>query len=148
MINVSPHYLWWILSLVLIAGEVLAPGYFLLWVGLAAAAMGAALLVAPDLGLLAQAVLFGAFSFAFCYVYARWIRSALESRSAGSEKLNRRGDQLIGQRYQLIEAIANGRGKAAVGDGQWLVSGPDTPAGAIVEVVSVEGSSLLVKLAE
>jgi inner membrane protein len=52
---------------------------------------------------------------------------------------------MIGQRYELIEAIVNGRGKARVGDGQWLVNGPDLPLGAIVEVVAVDGSTLQVR---
>ena len=34
MWELSTHYLWWILALLLIAGEVMAPGYFLLWIGL------------------------------------------------------------------------------------------------------------------
>ena len=29
------HYWWWVLALLLIAGEVLAPGFFLLWIGIA-----------------------------------------------------------------------------------------------------------------
>jgi len=52
---------------------------------------------------------------------------------------------MIGQRYVLIEAIVNGRGKARVGDGQWLVTGPDLPAGAEVEVVGVDGALLKVR---
>lgn len=147
MWELSTHYLWWILALLLIASELLLPGYFLLWVGLAAAAMGAVLLVDPALGVLAQATLFGLLAFASCFGYARWLRPRLERRAPGGERLNRRAEQLIGQRYQLIEPIINGRGKAGVGDGQWLVSGPDLPLGATVEVVAVDGSTLRVRAA-
>ena len=38
MWQLAGHFLWWILALLLIAGELLVPGYFLLWIGLAAAA--------------------------------------------------------------------------------------------------------------
>ncbi|MEO5830429.1 MAG: NfeD family protein [Rhodanobacter sp.] len=147
MWELSTHYLWWILALLLIASELLLPGYFLLWIGLAAAAMGAVLLVDPALGVLAQATLFGLLAFASCFGYARWLRPRLERRAPGGERLNRRAEQLIGQRYQLIEPIINGRGKAGVGDGQWLVSGPDLPLGATVEVVAVDGSTLRVRAA-
>ncbi len=58
MWDISLHYLWWILALLLIAGEVLLPGYFMLWVGLAAAAMGVVLWLVPGLAWLTQAVLF------------------------------------------------------------------------------------------
>ena len=74
MWELSAHYLWWILALLLIAGEVLLPGYFMLWIGLAAAAMGVVLWAVPTLGLLAQAVLFALLAFAFCLGYARWLR--------------------------------------------------------------------------
>jgi membrane protein implicated in regulation of membrane protease activity len=139
------HYLWWILALALIAGEVMAPGYFLLCIGLAAAAMGVELWALPSLGLLAQAVLFAVLAFAFCFAYARWVRPRVERRAAGDERLNRRGEQLVGRRFELIEPIVNGRGKARVGDGQWLVSGPDLPLGATVEVVAVDGTTLQVR---
>ena len=143
----STHYLWWILALLLIGSEVLLPGYFLLWIGLAAAAMGVVLWAVPGLGLLAQAVLFGLLAFAFCVGYARWLRPKLERRQPGDERLNRRGDQMIGQRYELVEPIVNGRGKARVGDGQWLVNGPDLPLGSTVEVVAVDGTTLQVRAA-
>ena len=145
--SIATHYLWWILALLLIAGELLLPGYFLLWIGLAAAAMGVVLWVDPTLGLLAQAIGFGLLAFASCVGYARWLRPRLERRAPGGERLNRRAEQLIGQRYELIEPIVNGRGKARVGDGQWLVSGPDLPLGTTVEVVAVEGATLQVRAA-
>lgn len=147
MWELSTHYLWWILALLLIAGEVMLPGYFMLWIGLAAAAMGVVLWFAPALGVLPQAVLFALLAFAACVAYARWLRPRLERRAPGDERLNRRGEQMIGQRYELIEPIINGRGKARVGDGQWLVSGPDLPLGSTVEVVAVDGTMLQVRAA-
>jgi membrane protein implicated in regulation of membrane protease activity len=69
----------------------------------------------------------------------------LQKDEQGDGRLNRRAEQLIGGRYVLIEAIVNGRGKARVGDGQWLVSGPDLPEGSTVEVVAVEGTTLKVR---
>ena len=141
----SVHYLWWILALLLIAGEVLLPGYFLLWIGIAAAAMGVLVWLLPPLGLLLQAVLFALLAFAACVLYARLLRPRLERREPGSERLNRRGEQMIGQRYELVEPIVNGRGKARVGDGQWLVSGPDLPLGTTVEVLAVDGTTLQVR---
>ena len=50
--NLLASYGWWLLALVLIAAELLAPGYFLLWIGLAAGVMGlveAAAAFDPDL---------------------------------------------------------------------------------------------------
>lgn len=145
--QIATHYLWWILALLLIAGEVMMPGYFLLWIGIAAAAMGVLLWLVPGMGLLLQAVLFAMLALAACLAYARWLRPRIERRAPGSDRLNRRGEQMIGQRYELVEAIVNGRGKVRVGDGQWLVSGPDLPLGSTVEVVAVDGTTLKVRAA-
>ncbi|HEX7129850.1 MAG TPA: NfeD family protein [Rhodanobacteraceae bacterium] len=143
------HYLWWVLALVLIAGEVLLPGYFLLWIGIGAAAMGVITMFMPALGILPQAIGFVVLAFLACVLYWRWVRPRLEREAdADSALLNRRGARMIGQRYVLETAIVNGRGKARVGDGQWLVEGPDLPAGTTVEVVGVEGTALQVRAAE
>ena len=147
MWDLSAQYLWWILALLLIAGEVLLPGYFMLWIGLAAAAMGILLWLVPGMGLLLQAVLFAALALAACVLYARTLRPRIERSTPGSERLNRRAAQMIGQRYVLTEAIVNGRGKARVGDGEWLVAGPELPLGATVEVVAVDGTTLQVRAA-
>ncbi|HEX6613019.1 MAG TPA: NfeD family protein [Rhodanobacteraceae bacterium] len=144
--NFPLHYLWWVLALILIAGEVLFPGYFLLWIGIGAAAMGVITLFTPMLGVLPQAIGFVALAFVSCILYWRFVRPRLERGAAvDSVLLNRRGARMIGQRYVLETAIVNGRGKARVGDGQWLVEGPDLPSGTTVEVVGVEGTALKVR---
>jgi len=105
------------------------------------------LLMVPPLGLLIQAVLFALLAFAACVLYARVLRPKLDKSEPGSETLNRRGERMIGQRYELIEPIINGRGKARVGDGQWLVNGPDLPLGSLVEVTAIDGTTLQVRAA-
>jgi inner membrane protein len=144
MDQIALHYLWWIVALLLIGGEVLLPGYFMLWIGIAAAVMGAVTLVLPGLAALAQALVFVVLAFVSCFVYWKFVRPRLNRVPVGNERLNRRGEQLIGQRFPLCEAIVNGRGKAKVGDGMWLVTGPDLPLGATVEVIGIEGTTLRV----
>ena len=34
MTELALHYFWWIAALVLIGGEVILPGYFMLWIGI------------------------------------------------------------------------------------------------------------------
>ncbi|WP_233843445.1 NfeD family protein [Dyella sp. 2HG41-7] len=143
--SVAAHYLWWIVALVLIGIEVAMPGFFMLWIGIGAAATGLLTLFVPGLSLLAQAIAFVVLAFVSCAVYGYVLRPRFQQGQVGDGRLNRRGEQLIGGRYVLIEAISNGRGKARVGDGQWLVSGPDLPVGSTVEVVSVDGTTLNVR---
>jgi len=141
--NVTAHYGWWLLALVLIGAEMLLPGYFLLWIGFAAAAIGLILVVAPGLDLVWQLVLFVALALWSSYVYWRFVRRLLDAPS-DRPLLNRRAEQYVGRRYVLDTAIVNGQGKARVGDSVWLVEGPDLPAGATVEVVGVDGNTLRV----
>lgn len=142
---IAMHYLWWILALLLVAFELVMPGYFMLWIGVAAAATGVLMLAVPGLSLLWQAVAFALLSLLSCLAYWRWIRPRLQRVRGEAALLNRRGQQLVGQRYVLVEPIVNGRGKARVGDSVWLVSGADQPAGETVLVTAVEGSTLHVR---
>ncbi len=148
MEQVALHFWWWILALVLIALEVIMPGYFMLWIGIAAGVTGLVMLVAPGLSLLGQALVFAVLAFLSCAVYWYGLRPKLMRNEPGDALLNRRGEQKIGQRYVLAEAIVNGRGKARVGDSLWLVRGPDLPVGSMVEVVGVDGTTLLVRPSE
>jgi hypothetical protein len=143
--SLAVHHLWWLLALLLIALEVALPGYFLLWIGIGAGATGVLVWLLPGLSLLAQAVAFTVFALLACALYAYVLRPRLRRGDAAGERLNRRGEQLVGQRYVLIEPIVNGRGRARVGDGEWLVNGPDLPLGTNVEVVGVEGNTLKVR---
>ena len=145
---IALHYWWWILALMLIAVEVVLPGYFMLWIGIAAGVTGLVLLVVPGMSLIGQSLLFAVLAFLSCAAYWYLLRPKLMRNEPGDARLNRRGEQKIGQRYVLVEPIVNGRGKAQVGDGQWLVSGPDLPVGSMVEVVGVDGTTLLVKAVE
>ncbi|HWU52919.1 MAG TPA: NfeD family protein, partial [Tahibacter sp.] len=101
--------LWWIAALLLIVAEIMLPGFFLLWVGLAAAGVGLLLLLMPDLSLPVQAAVFAVLAFASCFGYWRLARERL--RETPAPTLNRRAEQLVGQRYVLVTAIENGRGK-------------------------------------
>lgn len=144
MDNLVTYYGWWLLALLLIGMEVIAPGYFMLWIGIAAGVMGIVSLIAPNLGAVAAAVLFAVLSIASCLVYWRFIRPLAERRD-DQPLLNRRGQRMVGRRVVVVEAIVNGRGKVKVGDGQWLAEGPDLPVGSEVEIVSVHGTTFTVR---
>lgn len=144
--NLAAHYGWWLIALVLVGAELMAPGFFLLWIGIAAAAMGLILVFMPDMPFILQAIIFATLSLISCFVYWRFVRRAMDEPS-DQPRLNRRAEQLIGRRYILESPIINGQGKARVGDSLWLVDGPELPAGVTIEVVGVEGSTLKVKTA-
>ena len=141
--NLVASYGWWLLALLLIAAELIAPGYFLLWIGIAAAIMGLVMFAVPGLAFLAQAVIFALLAVSVCFVYWKFIRPAAELRD-DQPLLNRKGDRMIGRRVIVVDAIINGRGKVKVGDSVWLVEGVDCPVGSTVQVVAVNGTTLRV----
>lgn len=144
--NLTANYGWWLLALVLIGTELMLPGFFMLWIGIAAAAMGVILVFLPELSFMLQAILFTLLALVSCFVYWRFVRHAIDAPT-DQPRLNRRAEQHIGRRYVLETAIVNGQGKARVGDSLWLVEGPELPVGTTVEVVGVDGSTLKVQRA-
>ncbi len=136
---------WWVVALLLVIVEMVAPGFFLLWIGLAAGVTGLVLFIVPSMGWEVQFVLFGVLALASVTGARYYVRR----NPIGTEDatLNRRGSQYIGHVFNLDEAIVNGVGKVRVGDGWWRAQGPDLPAGARVKVVGVDGNMLTVEKA-
>ena len=134
---------WAALALLLIAAETLAPGAFLLWMGLAAAAVFLGVLLVPGIPVLAQAAAFVVLSFVAIQVYRKWFRKA--ARQSDQPLLNRRAAQAIGRVTVLEQAIDRGRGRIRLDDAFWTVEGPDLPAGTPVRVIAVDGMVLKVQ---
>ena len=134
---------WFALGGVLGVLEILAPGFVLIWLGLAAILVGIVLLAWPDMPFGYQLLAYAGFSVLSLLVWFYWLRrSPVES---DKPTLNRRAEQLIGRRAPVVDAIVNGRGRIKLGDGTWSVTGPDLPAGHMVEIVGAEGALLEVK---
>ncbi len=134
---------WWALGGALGALEILAPGFVLIWLGLAAILVGMLLLAWPDLAFAYQLLAYAGFAVISVLVWFRWAkRRPVES---DKPRLNRRAEQLIGRRAPVTDAIVNGRGRIKLGDGSWAVRGPDLPAGHMVEIVGADGTLLEVE---
>ena len=134
---------WAVLALLLIAAETLAPGVFMLWLGLAAAVVFTLLLVVPGIPPIWQAIAFVLLAFVSIMVYVKFFRD--KERPSDQPLLNRRGEQLIGQVFTLEQAIVDGRGRMKIGDAFWTAEGEDLPQGARVRVVSANNMSLQVR---
>lgn len=136
---------WGALALLLFAAEALAPGAFMLWIGIGAAAVFVLVAVFADIPLLWQVVAFVVLSVLSIQCYRRWGKS--HARASDKPLLNRRAEQLVGRVVTLPQAIIDGQGRVSIDDASWQVSGPDLPAGVRVRVVTVQGSVLLVESA-
>ncbi|WP_315386654.1 NfeD family protein [uncultured Stenotrophomonas sp.] len=134
---------WGALALVLFAAEALAPGAFMLWIGIGAAAVFALVAVFADIPLLWQVVAFVLLSVVSIQCYRQWGRK--RARESDAPLLNRRAEQLVGRVVVLDQPIIAGLGRAKVDDAFWVVAGPDLPAGTPVRVVAVDGMTLKVQ---
>ncbi|TAM94643.1 MAG: NfeD family protein [Rhizobiaceae bacterium] len=137
---------WMVLGFVLLILEILVPGVFLLWIGIAAVLVGALTLQLSHVGFWvwqAQVLLFLLLSIISAYI-GRQIMARAGGRS-DQPLLNRRAEQLIGRTATLAEPIAEGRGRIRIGDTFWLVSGPDLPVGTRVRVTAVKDMELVVE---
>ena len=131
---------WWILGLMLGVVELLAPGTFFLWFGLAAGVTGLILLVLPGLDWHYQLLAFAVLAVAAVIAGRSVMRR--QNRRRAPNSLNRRGEQYVGRVFTVEQAIVNGRGSIRVDDSIWRAEGPDTATGESVRVVKA-GSSVL-----
>lgn len=132
---------WIILGLLGCAAEMLAPGVFLLPIGLAAVGAGAAT-EAAGLGWGGQVAVF--LGLVAVLVGAAVLR--MRRRPAPVDSVNAPAAGLIGQTCRAL-GFEGGEGRVSLGDGTWAarVADRSTPqAGAMLRVVGLDGTTLLV----
>lgn len=133
---------WIIAGAILLALELMVPGAFMMWLGLAAVLVGAILLLI-DWSWQAQCIAFAVFAVASVPL---WRRFARRVETPGEQPmLNRRIEAMVGRVYTLDKPIVDGVGVVKVGDTVWRVSGADQPAGSRVKVTRADGANLLVE---
>jgi membrane protein implicated in regulation of membrane protease activity len=137
---------WWILAALLAGIEILAPGFFFIWLGAAAALTGLIALVIPGMGWEIEALIFAVLAVASVIGWRSYVKKN-GGKNDPASTLNRRSEQLIGRTAVLSEPIQNGRGKARIDDTVWRVEGADMPAGTPIKVTGVDGAILKVEAA-
>ncbi len=127
---------WWILAVVLIIIEVLAPSFFALWIAIAAFFTGLLLYVIPDLAWEYQVFVFAILS---VLSIVAWRLYYVRNPIATDEPLlNRRGEQYIGRIITLKEPIEDGQGKVRIDDSTWKIEGPDCAVGTKIRIIGVD----------
>ena len=145
MFSTPGSWNWLILGLILMALELLAPGVFLFWLGLAALLVGV-VSFALQLSWQLQLLLFAGFAAAAVPLWRRLARRD-GGASLTNPFLNKRADALVGRVFTLEKPIVDGAGTVRIDDTVWRVAGPDAPAGSRVKVVQADGASLTVAVA-
>lgn len=137
---------WWIIGLILLGAEILMPGIFLLWIGLAAIVIGAISFALWEMAWWnwqVQLLVFAVLALLSAYIGHRFIRQ--RSQETDQPLLNRRMERLVGRTATLLDPIENGRGRIRLDDTAWVVSGPDLPAGTTVRISDVRDGDIHVE---
>jgi inner membrane protein len=143
MNGIEPGWLWLIGGVVLLIAEVIAPGFFLMFIGGAAIATGLIATAVP-LGLPLQLALFAILAVASARIGGR---RAYTSRYDYSPDpyLNDRAGRLLGKVVVVVEAVDSHGGRVQVGDSQWSARGGPAAIGERVRIVDIEGNCLKVE---
>lgn len=140
--GIDAHWLWALLGMVLLAAEMLVPGVFLLWFGLAALAT-AALVFAVDPSLPVQIVNFSFLALIFAYSAKRFL--ADRPIVSSDPLLNNKVGRMLGEVGVVSLALEGGSGRVRLGDSEWQAEGPELPVGERVKVTGNRGTVLLVE---
>lgn len=132
---------WFVLGLILLGLEILAPGTIFLWFGVSALVVGVVALVF-DLSWQILVALFLVLSLASLLI-GRNLMSRMASEK-GDPGLNQRGSRYIGREFTLTRPLSEGAGNLSIDDTIWRITGPDLPAGTKVRIDAIDGARLVV----
>ncbi|MBU8542202.1 MULTISPECIES: NfeD family protein [Roseomonadaceae] len=139
----EPGLIWILIGLVALGAELLLPGVYILWAGLAAVGTGLLILAMGDLG-------FGLDVAAFLALLALGIATSLLLRRfrRPAAEVNVPESGLAGRIATLVRG-SDGTLRVRLGDSEWPARLPPgilaPPIGASVRVVAVEGVVLVVR---
>ena len=142
MMDLHPGWIWAIGGLLLLIAEIVAPGFFLVFLGVAAIATGLFTLLF-DLSLAPQLVLFVIYTALAVMIGKRWY--AEPDHADQSIRLNNPSERMVGKSVTVIDPVDEHGGRVRVGDGEWSARGGPAAAGARVRVIAVDGNCLLVE---
>jgi inner membrane protein len=133
---------WLILATIFFVLELIAPGAFMLWLGISAMLVGIIsffVLWSWQVQLIAFAV------FALASI-PLWRRVSHRVEKAVDQPfLNRRPEAFVGREFTLEKPIVAGSGTVKIDDTIWRLTGPDCAGGSRVKVVRADAATLVVE---
>ena len=141
MFGLDPGWSWAIAGVTLLIAEVIAPGFFLFFVGVAAIATGL-FTETLSLGAVGQVILFVLFAVLTVALGRRWY--ARSSTQSLDPMLNDRAARLVGQTVEAVDPIDDHGGRVRIADGEWSARGGPAAAGEKVKIIGIHGNCLTV----
>jgi len=126
----------------LLIAEVIAPGFFLVFVGVAAIVTGIFALLF-GLGLAPQLALFAIYAIIAVMIGRRFYAN----RNTGNADplLNDRAGRLVGRVVTVVQPVDEHSGRVRVGDSEWSARGGPAAAGERVRITGIDGNCLKVE---
>ena len=140
--NLEPGWIWTIAGILLLIAEVIAPGFFLIFIGAAAIATGIFTLLF-DLGLAPQLVLFVIYATVAVMMGKRWYAQPHDGDQEHS--LNDPARRVVGRVVTVVEPVDDHGGRVRLGDGEWSARGGPAAVGDKVKITAVDGNCLTVE---
>jgi len=131
-------WLWLALGIALVALEILAPSFVMIWPGLAAFAMAVLVWLVPGLSGELLVAVFSTLSIAL--LFGGRALMARVDRSEPKSQLNARGQNLIGREAKVL-SVSGPAGKVEIDGVQWPVTWEDGAAPVEGQWVSITSSS-------
>jgi len=141
-LDMEPGWVWAIAGVLLLIAEIIAPGFFLVFVGAAAIATGLFTLLF-DLGIAPQLVLFAIYAGLAVLIGKRWYGEPHNGDQLHA--INEPAKRLVGKTVTAMTEIDDHGGRVKVGDGEWNARGGPAAAGDRLAITSVEGNCLIVE---
>jgi len=140
--NLEPGWLWMIGGILLLIAEVIAPGFFLVFIGVAALATGAFTFLF-GMPLAFQLILFTIYALVAVMIGRKVY--ANQAADSSDPLLNDRAARMVGKSVTVIEAVDEHSGRVRVGDSEWSARGGPGRPGERVRITGVDGNCLLVE---
>lgn len=141
-IDLDSGWLWLIGGVLLLIMEVIAPGFFLVFIGAAAIATGL-FTVLFGLGIVPQLALFALYALLAVLVGRRFY--ANRHTDSTDPLLNDRAGRLVGKLVTVVVAVDEHSGRVRVGDSEWSARGGPAAPGERVRITGVDGNCLSVE---
>ena len=140
--DLEAGWIWAIGGILLLIAEIIAPGFFLVFVGAAAIATGL-FTILFDLGLAPQLVLFALYSALAVMIGKRWYGEPHDGDQRHA--INEPAKRLVGKAVTAVSDIDEHGGRVRLGDGEWNARGGPAASGDRLTVTGVDGSCLIVE---
>ena len=137
------NWVWFVAAGIFLLLELVSPGVFFIWLGVAAALTGV-IDNLHDLSWQGELAVFAVLA-VISVVAGRRFYNGSAMEPTDNPFLNRRQLGYVGRSFTLKQPIVNGRGKLTIEDTVWEIEGPDMEAGTRIKVTAVNDMTLVVE---